>query len=669
MKKVLLAVMMVLFTVSLFAQSGRPTRMNYEQTKKFSVTEKFNPFVTEPSNTATPERSVSGVVNPQTYIGSSYVDNQSNYNQHNRVAVFADGTVSTVWTTAPRNMSDRRGTGYNHFDGSAWVNAYDNIARIEGERTGWGCIAPLGSNNQAEIVAAHANDDYLVISVRAQKGTGNWITSHLVGPQVFDTNGANPTTALVWPDIATNGNTIHLVACTEQTTGYLYQGIRCCLLYYRGTYNETDNTISWEQPRIVFDATPATYEYFTADRYSIAANGDNVAILYATPFTDINVWKSTDNGVNFTTVPVFDNVLVEEAADPSIIDTALQAVTTGGISTVAIDANGKVHVAFDLMRVKWANPDSLSYSYYPNWGAGLVYWNEDMAPFSGRYALDADTLVANGYAYFGILDLDGDDTARFYSFNYYADEYEGSAFASHPQIVTEGNNVYLIYNGMLEYPFLSSMSTSIYQLHGIFANRSTNGGQSWENGTSWLSYNKECFYVEDWDTFLTDTLNNHIYIDNDCTFPAVGQDVVNGKVHMYWMQDVYPDISGSLTNLSYVAYMGIDGNQIGVYNNTNEISQGLWLDPTSIADNTLEGMKLYPNPASDHLTVAISSAENASADVMVYNLMGQMMYSQNVVLHTGNNVLNVNISNLNAGVYMVTVRTQKGTSTQKLIVK
>ena len=296
-----------------------------------------------------------------------------------------------------------------------------------------------------------------------------------------------------------------------------------------------------------------------------------------------------------------------------------------------------------------------------------------MPVFVGRQALDVDTLAANGYTTFGLVDLDGDDTVRYLNNDYWADNIQGS-IVSYPQIAVEGNNVCMIYTSMLEWPLLASNTLSgsdVIQLHGIFGVRSTDGGHSWNNGTSWLSYCKDVYYADNWSVYTQsfDIEDLELIVDYDAIFPAMGKQVTNGKVLVDWMTDPFPDIVSNQTNQVFVMAKFFTADSIGIYNNTDEIHQDMWIDPTGIADNTLEGMKLYPNPATDNLSVAISSSENASADLTIVNLMGQMVYNENVALTEGNNLLNLNVSNLKAGVYMVNIRTNKGTSTQKLIVK
>lgn len=70
------------------------------------------------------------------------------------------------------------------------------------------------------------------------------------------------------------------------------------------------------------------------------------------------------------------------------------------------------------------------------------------------------------------------------------------------------------------------------------------------------------------------------------------------------------------------------------------------------------GVSIYPNPAVDVVTV--SGAE--SADVVIANLSGAVVLSQ-----TG--VKTVNVSDLSAGVYVMTVRTESGVFTTKLLKK
>lgn len=602
-------------------------------------------------------------------IGQTYYDLQTNTSTPQKIVAHQDGTISACWTTCGTTAATR-GTGYNYFNGTEWINGTGMNApyqKIENERAGWGVMAALVNG---EIFASHNGSDALIIGVRPQKGTGDWTMTKLYGPNA--SNGSSTSTALLWPAIATNGNTIHLIACTESDEGYLYEGINTCLVYYRGTYDASANTISWESPRVVGNVTPAMFTSFSGDDYAITAKGNTVAILVADPYHDIILWKSTDNGVNFTLTTVFDTPVPDGDFSDVIIDTVggHAVYTADGSCAIALDATGNAHIAFGIQR--WAKVDvGTTYTYWP-YTDGIVYWNETMPVFAKcDTTLSPDFLIASGYKVFTRPDLDGDGLTYVFSNDYMTDNYKVT-MSSTPQLVVDGNNVYMVYTTFLDYPFADYNSGMYYR--GVFGTKSTDNGATWNDGISWLSYNNRCYYYPDWslyDTADIETSLTYIYSEGESMYPAVAQNIVNGKITMWWLQDYLADCNGGSlsSDPSNIFFFQLDANQLGVFNNTEEIPQGLWVDVTGIADNTLSGMKLYPNPANEYVRLAIASTEAAEATVTICNLMGQTLSNEIITLTEGNNDVTISTSNLNAGVYMVNVKTEKGTSTQKLIVR
>ena len=152
--------------------------------------------------------------------------------------------------------------------------------------------------------------------------------------------------------------------------------------------------------------------------------------------------------------------------------------------------------------------------------------------------------------------------------------------------------------------------------------------------------------------------------------------IVNGKLNMYWQQDfeagcyIKETTNASISpNESFLYWITIDADSIGIYNNTNEVCQGLWIDHTGVSNKNISGIKMYPNPASESVNLAFSAEKAESGVVSVMNLMGQTIYTNNVEVNEGYNLINVPVKNFTSGVYMVTLRTNTGISTQKLIVK
>ena len=672
MKKILLAVTALFLVSAVFAQ-------DMAKAKDVRKVQMVNKTITGRETGGVPEISVPMVRSTShNYIGTTYYDLQSNGSMSQRMVAHNDGTISTIWTTNGSTASSR-GTGYNYYDGTSWVNASSSTNKIENVRTGWGTLTCIGN---AEIVAAHNGTTALVIGICPQKGTQDWTFTQLVGPTIngFGNQGqAETSTALLWPAIASSGNIVHLICCTESDTGMYYRGINTCLVYYRGTFDASSNTISWEEPRVVGDVTPDEVRCFSGDSYAIAAKGSTVAILNAPSSSDVFLWKSTDNGVNFSKTTIAKNPIERYKENTTLVlDTPY---VSDGCCAVAIDENGKVHTAFGITRFLNDVLGDGQYSHYPGYD-DMLYWNEDMRPImSGtREALNSDTLEADGYKVFHRDDLTGDGES------YYINNGDfpgyGVAAVSMPQLITNNGTLYLIYTQILDFPFVETESGSYYR--GVFATKSTDNGNSWNSGTSWLSYNKDCYYINDWEwTALQDTdftismMMESIYSEGESVFPAVASNIVNGKINLWWQQDYTPgseikeDNVGMCQQESFIYAFSIDADEIGVYNNINEVWQGLWIDPTGISSDRdiISGMRMYPNPAyTESVKVTFSSEESANAVISVMNLMGQTVYSDNINIHEGNNMVTLSVNNFRRGVYMVNIKTDKGTSTQKLIV-
>jgi hypothetical protein len=71
---------------------------------------------------------------------------------------------------------------------------------------------------------------------------------------------------------------------------------------------------------------------------------------------------------------------------------------------------------------------------------------------------------------------------------------------------------------------------------------------------------------------------------------------------------------------------------------------------------------MYPNPLSGN-TLYLTSSANAAMSVQIFDLLGKEVLKATVV----NNA--VNVSGLNAGVYMVKVTEEGKTATRKLVIQ
>lgn len=80
-----------------------------------------------------------------------------------------------------------------------------------------------------------------------------------------------------------------------------------------------------------------------------------------------------------------------------------------------------------------------------------------------------------------------------------------------------------------------------------------------------------------------------------------------------------------------------------------------------VKDTTIEGLEMFPNPTENVLN--ITSANNAEKSVAIYDMLGKQVINTTVSNGT------VDVSNLSAGIYVVTITEEGKTATKKLIKK
>ena len=82
----------------------------------------------------------------------------------------------------------------------------------------------------------------------------------------------------------------------------------------------------------------------------------------------------------------------------------------------------------------------------------------------------------------------------------------------------------------------------------------------------------------------------------------------------------------------------------------------------AVKDNTISGLKVYPNPVKGG-NLYITSDSNATKAVTVFDVLGKQ------VLNTTVENAPVNVSNLNAGVYIVKITEEGKVATKKLVIE
>jgi hypothetical protein len=90
--------------------------------------------------------------------------------------------------------------------------------------------------------------------------------------------------------------------------------------------------------------------------------------------------------------------------------------------------------------------------------------------------------------------------------------------------------------------------------------------------------------------------------------------------------------------------------------NVNEINKDL-------------NLNVYPNPAKNILNLSVASdARLGRISYEVIDIAGRIVSSEVVVINSSNEVIPVDISSLQNGVYSIVVKTSKGYNTNRFVV-
>lgn len=80
-------------------------------------------------------------------------------------------------------------------------------------------------------------------------------------------------------------------------------------------------------------------------------------------------------------------------------------------------------------------------------------------------------------------------------------------------------------------------------------------------------------------------------------------------------------------------------------------------------------LNLYPNPANDKLNIAFELENSDNISIDVYNLVGQVVMSQNLgTITSGYTLENIDVSDLKSGFYLVNINTSDATIVRKITV-
>ena len=84
---------------------------------------------------------------------------------------------------------------------------------------------------------------------------------------------------------------------------------------------------------------------------------------------------------------------------------------------------------------------------------------------------------------------------------------------------------------------------------------------------------------------------------------------------------------------------------------------------------TINNLDVYPNPSRDIFNVSFTSEEAQNLDVRVINVVGEVVYTENLEQFVGEYTKQVDLATYTKGVYFLEITTNDGVVNKKLILQ
>ncbi len=687
MKKVLFTALAIAVAMSGFAQKGlervkaeklrsaKAQMTAYGKTNEEAPAFNFAPTTSLPTNLRGED-----IGGWQTML--TYYDLQTNKMMGNRMYRFDDGTVglTATWAQNTPSFADR-GTGYDYHNGTKFIFEEDSseglpsvTSRIESMRTGWPSYSQYGPNG--EIIISHTGTN-LVYYTRENKGEGEWQgPNEIPNPTWLDA----PTTNMTWPRVVTTGpdhNILHVVAADSDDDGvYLF-------------YSRSTDGVNWTTTDI---PTLEDWEktLYSADSYVMAANGNTVAIMVLSVYGHGYIIKSTDNGETWNKIMFWENPYAGDwdndestlfgNSDEIYIDDVEQYGPENG--TICVDKNGMVHAAFNGHHYAHLELGTGYTYWYGRTIDGIFYWNENMGTMQAPEwkCPDDGTVIPSDPHNICRMWWPTDATGEYIVRNFESANLIG--FLSPDDLFQDISSDNMLISNYFQTPSTSPAICVDETGTVAVAYSVMDASRELSNDNKYLRSIMVTFIEPGY--VMGDATGEYTDIPGDIYYEYVKLQDADEFMHSY-DEAIWPTCPTYTTNeefwFSYQAddtpgrYTGDGAAQQAAPTDNFIWAQKVIPDYPGVnvsehnAVNPMNSTRVYPNPANDVLNIEVSASQASEMSISIYNIMGQNVMNQNVSLTTGMNNKPVNISELNSGIYFVTVKANGFENTMKFIVK
>jgi len=110
----------------------------------------------------------------------------------------------------------------------------------------------------------------------------------------------------------------------------------------------------------------------------------------------------------------------------------------------------------------------------------------------------------------------------------------------------------------------------------------------------------------------------------------------------------------------------------GTYRSAGWTSPIFWTQPTSIrvdGGTAINNLDVYPNPSRDIFNVTFTSEDTQDLDVRIINVVGEVVYTENLEQFVGEYTKAIDLATYTKGVYFLEITTNNGVVNKKLILQ
>lgn len=162
------------------------------------------------------------------------------------------------------------------------------------------------------------------------------------------------------------------------------------------------------------------------------------------------------------------------------------------------------------------------------------------------------------------------------------------------------------------------------------------------------------------------------YSDANDNVLYAGASTISTSASNYTAGVVQPEevSSGTIAKMGLTISLSLSSNTMAPVGNPHVIVDDVQFGgivSTDELENSISQLNVFPNPTSENCTLEIASATNQKISVNVFDLQGRLVLSETKFVVVGTNQMDLNLAQLNAGIYAAVIEMDGRKITQQIV--